>query len=287
MNPSKATPSDDEVRRDVAAAVGGDRAALERVVRTIQPLVARLALRFFGCPDHAEDATQEVLVQIVTKLDRYEGASAFTTWVYRVSTNKLLSMARSPAERATTSLEAFDDDLALPLDGAGPAPVDPDLELTLAEIRIGCTLAMLLCLDRDARMAFILGAIVEVDHQTAAEILGCPSATYRKRLERAREAVTGLMRRRCGVFDAASVCSCERRIPLATQRGHLKPNRLLFATSEAQARAFPEVLVQIRRLEDMQRVAAIYQSHPEPSTRVDLAQRLHALLADSRFDDRN
>lgn len=287
MNPRKTSSGDDELRRDVNAAVGGDRRALERVVRAVQPLVARLALRFFGCPDHADDATQEVLVQIVTKLDRYEGASAFTTWVYRVATNKFLSMARSPAERATRSLDAFDDDLALPLDGAGPASVDPDLELTLAEIRIGCTLAMLLCLDRDARMAFILGAIAEVDHQTAADILGCPTATYRKRLERARETITGLMRRRCGVFDPANACSCSKRIPIATRRGHLKPDRLLFATTEEQARAFPEVLVQIRRLEDMQRAAAIYQSHPEPSARVDLAQRLQALLADPRVEDSN
>lgn len=258
---------------DVAAAIAGDRAALERVVRGAQPLVARLALRFFGCPDHAADATQDVLVQLATKLDRFDGRSAFSTWVYRVATNKFLSLARSPAERAVTSLEAFDADLAEPID----AHHDPDHALALAEIRIGCTLAMLLCLDREARLAYILGAIAELDHEVAADILGCTAVTYRKRLSRARAAITGLMQRRCGVFDPGNACQCAGRVNRATRRGHLAPGRWLFATSSEQAERFPEVLVQIRQLEDVRRAAAIYQSHPDPRTRGDIAERLDQL----------
>ena len=69
---------------DVATALDGDREALGRVVGSIQPLIYRLALRFFGHPQDAEDASQKVLIQIVTPLDRFEGRSAFTTWAYRV-----------------------------------------------------------------------------------------------------------------------------------------------------------------------------------------------------------
>lgn len=105
-----------------------------------------------------------------------------------------------------------------------------------------CTLAMLLCLDRDARLAYILGAIVELEHQVAADILECAPATYRKRLERARDAITGLMRKRCGVFDGGNGCHCAGRIPIAKRRGHLDPSNLIFASSTEQARRFPQVL---------------------------------------------
>ncbi len=267
----------DQLDEDAAAAIGGDREALERVVRAVQPLIGRLALRFFGCPSHAEDATQEALVQIVTRLDRFAGQSTFTTWVYRVATNKFLSMARSPAEKAAMRFEQFDEDLALPL-AAATETTDVDHELLLAEVRIGCTLAMLLCLERDARMAYVLGAIAELDHQSAAEILGCSAATYRKRLERAREAITRLMRRRCGVFDAGNACQCGGRIPIAKARGHLDPQRLVFATSKEQAQKFPEVLQHVRRLGEVQRAAAIYQSHPDPRSRADFAERLREIL---------
>lgn len=271
-------PTEEALRQDVALAIGGSREALEGVVRSVQPLVSRLALRFFGCPAHAADATQEVLVQLVTKLDRFSGESAFTTWVYRVATNKFLSMARSPAEREVLSFEAFDRELAeLPAETAEDAP-GPEHALLLEEVKIGCTLAMLLCLDRDARLAYILGAIAELDHDTAAEIVGTTPATYRKRLERARSAITGLMQARCGLFDPSNACRCHRRIPVARERGHLNPDALVFANSAEQARRFPEVLQQIRKLHAFERTAALYRSHPDPETRFDFARQLGELV---------
>jgi RNA polymerase sigma factor (sigma-70 family) len=268
----------DPLADDVALAVAGDRAALDRVVRGVQPLFSRLALRFFGCPRHAEDATQEALVQLVTKLERFEGKSAFTTWAYRVATNKFLSMARSPAEREVLGFDAFDEDLARPGASADEQALTVDQNMLTAEVRIACTLAMLLCLERDARLAYILGAIVELDHQHAADVLECSAATYRKRLERAREAITSLMRKRCGVFDGDNPCKCDSRVGRAIERGHLDPTQLVFAPAAEQVKRFPEVLHQIRRLDEARRAAAIYQSHPDPSSRDAFALRLQDIL---------
>lgn len=272
---------DDEIlAKNVSSARGGDRSALEAVVRTIEPLVSRLALRFFGCPHYAQDATQEALVRIVVKLDSFDTQSAFSTWAYRVAVNKFLSMARSPAERQAMSFDEFDEDLAQTLEPADTSAADTEMAMAVAELRIGCTLAMLLCLDRDARLAYILGAIVELDHQVAADVLDCAPATYRKRLERAREAITGLMRKRCGVFDGANGCHCAGRIPTAKARGHLNPSNLVFASSVEQVRRFPEVLSHIRELEEVQRAAEIYRSHPDPTSRDSFVDQLQHLLDD-------
>lgn len=269
---------DDTLARNVADARNGNRAALEEVVRGIEPMIRRLALRFFGCPNYAQDAAQEALVRIVTKLDSFDARSAFSTWVYRVAINKFLSMARSPAERQAMDFDEFDEDLARSVaPDADPEP-DPDLELTLAELRIGCTLAMLLCLEREARLAYILGAIVELDHQAAAEILDCPPATYRKRLGRARDAITGLMQKRCGIFSASNGCSCAARVPIAKSRGHVDPADLIFASSVEQVRRFPEVLSQIRQIEEVRRAAEIYRSHPDPISHGAFVDQLQHLL---------
>jgi DNA-directed RNA polymerase specialized sigma24 family protein len=217
------------------------------------------------------------LLHLATHLDRFDGRSAFTTWVYRVATNKFLSAARSRAEEAAIPLEDFMADLAhVPL---GAQRVDLDRELLAEEVKIGCILAMLLCLDRETRMAYVVGAIAEIDHRAAAEILGCRPAAFRKRLERGRTAITGLMRRRCGVFDERNACRCDARIETAIERGRVDPTRLVFATSREQARRFPRVLDEIRRLEDVQRAAAIYRSHPEPAAREQLTELLDGLLA--------
>lgn len=265
---------------DVAAALDGDRSALERLVRGLQPELHRLAVRFFGHPQTAEDATQEALVQIITKLDRFEGRSEFRTWAYRVATNRFLSMVRSPAERMAMTFDEFSADLAKPpLAASEQQAPDVDAALLAEEVKISCTLAMLLCLDRGHRLAYVLGEIMELDHTTGAEVLEITPAAFRKRLQRARAEITGLMRRRCGLFDENNACRCVARVPGAIELGRLQPEELLFASSLEQARRFPAVLVEIRRLEEADRAAALYRSHPDTPSNADLVEFLQDLLA--------
>ncbi|MGW0828552.1 RNA polymerase sigma factor [Streptomyces sp. NPDC002845] len=268
-----------EAAEDVMAAVGGDRAALERVVRAVQPEVFRLAVRFFGDPRDAEDAAQEALIQVITRLDRFRAESAFSTWVYRVATNKFLSIACTRGERQALSFTDFEAELSrLPQSPLATPHPDVEEQLLIEEVKVGCTLAMLLCLDREHRMAYILGEIMELDHATAAEILGITPAAYRKRLQRARERITHLMRARCGLFDKANACRCRKRVTAAVGRGCVDPHDLVFATSARQAREFPEVLTEIRRLEHAERAGAIYRSHPEARSHVDLGGFVDSLF---------
>jgi RNA polymerase sigma factor (sigma-70 family) len=267
-----------ETDPDVRAALEGDREALERLVERVQPLVYRLALRFFGNPADAEDASQEALIQIVTRLDRFSGRSAFATWAYSVATRRFLSLARP----AGATFEEFSEELAhLPAPGSGlQAPADVDAELLAQELRIGCTLAMLLCLDPGQRMAYILGVIMGLDHRTAAEVLDVSPAAFRKRLQRAREGVEGLMAKRCGLFDPANPCRCHKRIPIAIELGRLDPRELVHATTVEQARRFPLVLDEIRRLDRAERAGALYRAHPEAHPKADLAGFVRRLFPD-------
>lgn len=264
---------------DVLAAVEGDRNALERIVQDLQPELHRLALRFFGCPHTAQDATQEALIQIITRLDRFEHRSEFRTWAYRVAINRFASIRGSPAERETGSFAEFDEDLAPPpASGTYLHPDDVDEALLIEEVRIGCTLAMMLCLDRGHRLAYILGEIMELDHNVAAEVLAITPAAYRKRLQRARADITGVMRRRCGVFDERNPCRCKARIPEAIAKRRVDPHELVYASTPDQARHFPEVLVNIRQLETAARSAAIYRSHPDPRSDSSLVEFILALV---------
>jgi hypothetical protein len=80
------------------------------------------------------------------------------------------------------------------------------------------------------------------------------------------------------VFDPNNACRCARRVPIAIAKRRLDPKKLLFATSAEQVRQFPEVLEQIRRLDELRRSAAIYQSHPDPSSPADFMERLREIL---------
>ena len=271
----------------VVQAQEGDRESLEMVVSRVHDLVCRLSLRFLGHPQDAEDATQEILLRIVTRLSTFRGESAFTTWVYRVASNRLLTLRAGRAEAGIT-VEEFEEDLGQGLSSDPPAAY-PGVEkaLLLEELKIACTTAMLLCLDRKHRLAYILGEILEMDHGEAADVAGISPANHRKRLSRARAVITGLMKRRCGLFEPSNPCRCWGRLDRAVDLERVDPERLVYAGSLEQARRFPRVLDEIRRLEELSRSAALYRSHSGPRTSWDGAAFLDGIVGEAnRSGDR-
>ncbi len=256
----------------------GERAALERLIAAIQHDVYALALRMLWNPEDARDATQEILVKVVTRLSGFRGESAITTWVYRVAANHLLSFRRSRLEEQHYTFDRFGAELDRDLSDAAPAVPDVEQALLLEEIKIGCTLAMLACLDRRHRLAYVLGEILEMDGAEAAQVLAVNAATYRKRLERARAAVIGFTRAKCGLVAPERPCRCRRRVVHALSTGRVDPRRRLFATDAARARRFPSLLAEIRRLEDVRRAAALFRSHPPPRAPDDVLAGVRELL---------
>ena len=252
--------------RLVERARGGDRGALEALVRGVQDDVYRLALKMLWHPADAQDATQEILVRLVTGLGTFRGEAAFGTWAYRVAVNHLLTTRRRRAERAAVSFEAFGEDLATGLDRSYAAPGVDDALLE-EEVKVGCTQAMLLCLDRGHRAAYILGEVFDLPSEQAAWVLELSPAAYRKRLSRARERVRSFMEGHCGLVRAENPCRCARRVGTAIATGRVEPAGLLFARAGAVRRGIAE-------MERLHASAAVFRSHPDVRAPEDLARRI-------------
>jgi RNA polymerase sigma factor (sigma-70 family) len=258
-----AGPAAGALELDVARAVAGDRDALESVIAAIQPDVHRIALRFLWHPQDAEDATQEILIRVMTRLDTFRAESAFRTWVFRVATNRLLSLRAKRAERQAMSFDAFAADLDNGLSEHVVTIPDIERDLLLDEVRIGCTMAMLLCLDRPYRLAYILGEIMDLDHNEGAAVMDISPAAFRARVSRARRSITALMTSRCGLVDPSNACRCRKRVGTAIRLGRLDPHNLLFAGSLARSTEFPRVVRHIRTLHEGRRAAALYRAQPD------------------------
>ena len=78
----------------------GDQRALEELVAQIQGKIYGLALRTLWHPEDARDATQEILLRVVTHLATFRGESRFSSWVYRIAANHLLRFRESRVEIA-------------------------------------------------------------------------------------------------------------------------------------------------------------------------------------------
>lgn len=267
----------------VRQAQAGQQAALEQVIASIQHKVCGLALRMLAHPEDASDTTQEILIKVITQLGGFRGESRFTTWLYRVAVNQLISSKRSRIEAQRYTFERFGEELEQNLvEPADPHDAPVDRSLLLDEIRVGCTLGMLTCLDRDHRIAYILGEILEMDSSEGAAILNISPAAFHKRLSRARTSIVDFMQAKCGLANPENRCRCRRRLAHARQIGRIDPARLCFAGTLSEARRFPEVLKEVRRLKATQRAAALYRSHPHYASRGFIAS-IRALIKNTKL----
>lgn len=271
----------DGERELVARAVDGDQAALEQVVHLLQDPLYRLALRMAWRPADAEDATQEILIRVITRLASWRADAKLLTWAYRIGVNYLLNLRRqTPHEAKGLSLEAMREDLA---DGLAAADyAGPEAELLAEEVRLSCSQAMLQCLERTERVAFVLADVFELSSAEAAWVLDVTPAAYRKRLERARQRIRAFMDSTCGIVDPDSFCRCARRVEKAVATGRVDPRRPVLATHPVtpSGRGLAEASAQLHRLHD---AAAVLRAHPDyaaPRARTDAVL---ALLRSGRF----
>jgi len=221
----------------VDLATASDRHALEVLLRRQQAWIFNLAFYMLHHRQDAEDATQEILVRVATGLSSFQRASAFRTWAHRIAVNHVLDRKRSRPETVVTGFECYADylDRAPDEDFTGSERDSPETSLLVQEASISCTMGMLLCLDRQQRMVFLLGEMLETNDVMGAELLGTSRENFRQRLARARTVLSGFMRGRCGLVDPQAPCRCARKTQAFVRDGIVDPKHIQFARGHLQA----------------------------------------------------
>lgn len=243
----------------VQAARAGNLAALDRLLRQHQAWIFNLALRMVWRRETAEDATQEILLKAVTHLGSFEGRSRFSTWLYRIAVNHLLNVRQSEMEESRMTFvdlaRSIDECPDSDLPDESLLPIDHGL--LVEEAKLGCITAMLMCLDRRQRLAFVLGEIFGVTSEQGAEIMEVSPANFRQLLTRARQDLYQFMQNKCGLVNAANPCRCRKKAGAFMRNGWLDPNRRQFT---------PE------------RLAAVRDAAPDRLDELQAAQRAYAEL---------
>ena len=167
---------------ELATAAGtGDRRALETLLDRHADRIHALCRRVINHPEDALDATQEAMIAVARGIHRFDGRSAFTTWLYRVVTNAALDEGRRKARRPTP-VEHVPE--AAPAAGAA-------VDTTVAD-RLDLD-AALAAVPEDFRVAVVLRDVSDLDYAEIADVLGIPPGTVRSRIARGRAALAGLL----------------------------------------------------------------------------------------------
>lgn len=84
-----------KMNKYIASATKGDAKALEQVVLEVKDEIYNLSLRMLGSVSDAQDASQDIIMKVITNLSSFREESNFHTWVYRISANYLFDYRKS------------------------------------------------------------------------------------------------------------------------------------------------------------------------------------------------
>ena len=269
----------------VESAQKGDREALEKLILRHQAWIYNIALRMVLNPQNAEDATQEVLIKVITKLSTFQGKSSFRTWLYRIVANHVINMKKKCLEDVITTFRNYGDELDrtpdMDLPDRNSLPVDT--QLIVEEAKIGCMLGMLLCLNREQRLIYILGEMFEVSDAVGSEIMQISRDNFRQKLSRARKDMYSFMNEKCGLLKDNNPCRCARKTSAWIQAGYVDPNNLKFNKNYVQkVRDVSEgKSKQLENLLDTE-YADLFREHPF-QTPPDFAKTMQGILHTEQF----
>jgi RNA polymerase sigma-70 factor (ECF subfamily) len=183
LTPSSIEAPDLEALAQQAAA--GDREALEQLLSAIQPRVQRICGRMLLYPEDAEEAAQDALMLVATKIGGFAGRSKFTTWLHAVTSNSARSTYRTLKRR---SAERSTDEL--------PTNADPRTTSVIAGSRLDLldALEVVGATHPDLVEALVLRDVQELEYADIAALLDIPLGTVKSRIHQARQAVRPLLR---------------------------------------------------------------------------------------------
>lgn len=206
----------------IKESVAGNKASLERLIKIHQDYIYNISLKLFLNPDDALDATQEVLIKVITALKTFKGESQFRTWLYRIVFNHFLNTPKQKMELLlesnSTHFTGFSTD----------NEKDVISEEEIEEVRILCSTAMLMCLNREQRLLYIIGEIFGADHNLGAELFDLTPANYRVKLHRAKSDLLSFVSGKCGIINPNNPCRCPKKARVLIEKGIVDKNDLKF-----------------------------------------------------------
>jgi RNA polymerase sigma-70 factor (ECF subfamily) len=165
----------------VNRAKAGDRLAFAQLLDAHYDFIFRTACKWTGKKSDAEDIAQEVCIKLATAIQSFDGRSAFTSWLYRVTINMVRDMQRSSSRR-DRNIDSFT--LVHPDDDPGEqeeATTARELWTAVSE------------LPEKQREAIMLVYAEDMSHAEAAEIMGCKEATVSWHIHEAKKTLRGLL----------------------------------------------------------------------------------------------
>lgn len=266
--------------------LNGSKVALNKLVEKHQGYIFNVALKYFNHIADAEDATQEVLIKVIANLGNYNASKAqFRTWLYKITFNHFLNIKKGPSElRYEAGFETYFKTIESSQVVELTLEEENKMKWEIEEAKVACMAGMIMCLDREQRLTYIIGDVFEIDHNLGAEIFEISTENFRQRLTRARKDLHEWMHNRCGLVNTANPCRCPKKTKGFIERGYVNPQNLKWHSDfsnriyELSENTVDDLLNERDKI-----YVNLFRDHPFKNKSIGIEKILNEILANDKF----
>lgn len=214
----------------VEKSISGSKRHLEILIERYNDYIFNVCFKMLWNIEDAKDLSQEILISLITKLDSFKFNSSFKTWLYRIATNHTLNFLKSSKRNKLYSFEQYGLNLEQTPDFSlsDNAYNNADNEILYEEVKQTCMSGMLMCLDNQYRLIFIIGEILGFNDKIGSEIIETSPENFRMMLSRAKRELYNFMHNKCGLVNRNNPCRCAKKTKAFIEAGYVNPDKLLF-----------------------------------------------------------
>lgn len=179
----------------------------ESLVNEYGQMVSSICRRMIQDTDVAQDAAQQVWLEIIKSLPGFRGEAKISTWIYRIAYRVVLDFAKHERQYSTKFLRDYfrSGDIDL------PQYEDFDKEIWVKEMCDKCLTGMLHCLDNEVRLTYILKDIALLTYGEIAQIQKKDEQTVRQIVSRTRKKLRNFLKDECALFNPNGICHCRMK----------------------------------------------------------------------------
>ncbi len=186
----------------------------QQVYKEFYPKIVRYLSRLTDNKEEAEDLTQDVFIKVNSGLEKFEGRSSLSTWIYKIATNTANDYFRSVSfkkgTKQTLSGEFLEENKEDKNVWTGKKENTSDKDLEKKEMN-SCINRYVEDVHENYKTVFTLSEYEGLKNQEIADILGLSLDTVKIRIYRARMQLKKKMEKGCEISQEEDGLACDEK----------------------------------------------------------------------------
>ena len=177
----------------------GSQTAFEQLLELYSEKVYHTAFHMLSNEEDANDAAQETFLAIYKSIGRFRAESSLSTWIYKITVNTCINLARKNQKHATVPMEfnAHGELVDLQLPDTAPTPEEAVIgKVSYEEVRHAIDQ-----LGGEHRTVIVLRDIENLSYEEIAQIVNLPQGTVKSRINRARSQLRQIILKNRELFN--------------------------------------------------------------------------------------